>query len=149
LCLRDTPGTMSEVPMTHDLGEMTRQAIEAVARRDWGVAMSFYGPESLWDMSQLGLGTYQGVAAIRRVFEDWLAVYEEFAMEVEEVAVLNGRLTLAVVHQDGRPVGSSARVQIRYASVTEWADSLIVRATSYSEVDEGRAAAERLAKERV
>jgi ketosteroid isomerase-like protein len=140
---------MSEQPVTPDLEEMTRQAIESVATRDWGVAMSFYGPDSVWDMSQLGLGTYHGVAAIRGVFEDWLGAYEKFEMAVEEVAALNDRLTLAVIHQDGQPVGSSAHVEIRYASVTEWADSLIVRATSYSDVDEGRAAAERLAEERV
>jgi len=140
---------MSEQPTTPDLEEMTRQAIESVATRDWGVAMSFYGPDSVWDMSELGLGTYHGVAAIRGVFEDWLGAYEEFEMAVEEVVALNDRLTLAVVHQDGQPVGSSAHVEIRYASVTEWADSLIVRATSYSDVDEGRAAAERLAEERV
>jgi ketosteroid isomerase-like protein len=140
---------MSEQPTTPDLEEMTRQAIESVATRDWGVAMSFYGPDSVWDMSELGLGTYHGVAAIRGVFEDWLGAYEEFEMAVEEVVALNDRLTLAVVHQDGQPVGSSAHVEIRYASVTEWADSLIVRATSYSDVDEGRAAAERLAEELV
>jgi ketosteroid isomerase-like protein len=140
---------MSEQPTTPDLEEMTRQAIESVATRDWGVAMSFYGPDSVWDMSELGLGTYHGVAAIRGVFEDWLGAYEKFEMAVEEVVALNDRLTLAVVHQDGQPVGSSAYVEIRYASVTEWADSLIVRATSYSDVDEGRAAAERLAEERV
>jgi ketosteroid isomerase-like protein len=110
--------------------------------------MSFYGPDSVWDMAELGLGTYQGVAAIRGVFEDWLGAYEEFEMTVEEVLILSDWLTLAVVHQDGQPVGSSARVEIRYASVTEWADGLIVRATSYSDIDEGRAAAERLAEER-
>jgi ketosteroid isomerase-like protein len=140
---------MSEQPTTPDLEQMTRQAIESVATRDWGVAMSFYGPDSVWDMSELGLGTYHGVGAIRGVFEDWLGAYEKFEMAVEEVVALNDRLTLAVVHQDGQPVGSSAHVEIRYASVTEWADSLIVRATSYSDVDEGRAAAERLAEERV
>jgi ketosteroid isomerase-like protein len=144
--LRDTGRAMSEEPMTRDLGEMTRQAIESVATRDWGVAMSFYGPDSVWDMSQLGLGTYRGVAAIRGVFEDWLGAYEEFEMSVEQVLTLNDGLTLAVVHQDGQPVGSSARVEIRYASVTEWTGSLIVRATSYSDIDEGRAAAERLAE---
>jgi ketosteroid isomerase-like protein len=139
---------MAEERTTHDLARMTRQAIESVAARDWGVAMSFYGPHSVWEMSQLGLGTYQGVAAIRGVFEDWLSAYQEFEMTVEEVVVLTDSLTLAVVHQDGQPVGSNARVEIRYASVTEWAGGLIVRATSYSDVDEGRAAAERLANER-
>jgi ketosteroid isomerase-like protein len=139
---------MPEERTTHDLAQMTRQAITAVGARDWRVAMSFFGPRSVWEMSQLGLGTYQGVAAIRGVFEDWLGAYEELEMRAEEVVALGDSLTLAVVHQDGRPVGSNARVEIRYAAVTEWADGTIVRATSYSDVGEGRAAAETLAKER-
>jgi hypothetical protein len=98
---------MSEQPTTPDLEEMTRQAIESVATRDWGVAMSFYGPDSVWDMSELGLGTYHGVAAIRGVFQDWLGAYEKFEMAVEEVVALNDRLTLAVVHQDGQPVAAA------------------------------------------
>ena len=46
----------------------------------------------------------------------------------------------------GRPVGSSGYVQLRYASVSEWVDGLIVRATFYLDIDEARVAAERLAE---
>lgn len=147
LALRDTPRTMPEQSTTPDLVELTRRAIESVGRHDWDIAMSSYGPESIWDMSQLGLGTYQGVAAIRGMFEDWLDAYERFAIDVEELLDLGGGFTLAVVHQDGQPVGSSGRVEARYASITEWANSVIVRATSYIDVNEGRAIAERLAAE--
>jgi len=139
---------MSEESTTPDLVELTRRAIESVAARDWDVAMGSYGPGSIWDMSQLGLGTFEGVAAIRGVFEDWISTYAEFEIEVEELVYLGAGVTLAVVHQDGRPTGSSAHVEIRYASVTEWADNLIVRATSYTDIGAGRAAAERLADER-
>jgi ketosteroid isomerase-like protein len=139
---------MSEESTTPDLVELTRQAIESVATRDWDVAMRFYGPESVWDMSHVGLGTYRGVAAIQSVFEDWTAAYEDFEIDVEEVIALSNAITVAVVHHVGRPVGSMARVEIRYASVTEWADSLVGRATSYTDIGEGRTAAERLAEER-
>jgi ketosteroid isomerase-like protein len=139
---------MSEESTTPDLVESTRWAIESVATRDMDVAMASYGPHSVWDMSQLGLGTYEGVAAIRGVFEDWLNGYDKIEIEVEQLVELGGGVTLALVHQDGQPVGSDAHVEIRYASVTEWANGLIVRATSYTDIDEGRAAAERLAQER-
>jgi hypothetical protein len=58
---------------------------------------------------------------------------------------LSGRLH---GHQHGQPVGSTPRAEIRYASVTEWANNSIVRVTSYTDIDEARAAAELLTQER-
>jgi hypothetical protein len=57
-------------------------------------------------------------------------------------------VTLAIAHMSGRPVGSSAQVQLEYASVAEWTDGLMARVTQYTDIDEARAAAERLAQER-
>ena len=53
-----------------------------------------------------------------------------------------------VRHQSGRPVGSIGHVQLRYASVTEWTDGLIARVAQHIDVDEARAAAGRVARER-
>jgi hypothetical protein len=53
-----------------------------------------------------------------------------------------------VIVQKGRVAGSSGSVQLRYGAVTEWVDGLIVRNTTYTDIDEARAAAERLAEER-
>ena len=39
-------------------------------------------------------------------------------------------------------------LKMRYAPVNEWRDGLIARETLYTDIDEGRAAAERLAEER-
>ena len=50
--------------------------------------------------------------------------------------------------QEGRPVGSSGEVALRYAAVSVWEDGKIVRLTNYNDIDAGRAAAERLAEER-
>jgi hypothetical protein len=53
-----------------------------------------------------------------------------------------------VVIQNARPVHSTGFVRIRYAAVTKWVDGMMARITNYSDVDEARAAAERLAEER-
>jgi hypothetical protein len=50
--------------------------------------------------------------------------------------------------QSGRPVGSDGRVQWRYAGLTTWVDGVAVRTTNYTDIDEARVAAERLARER-
>jgi hypothetical protein len=46
------------------------------------------------------------------------------------------------------PVGSTAYVRTREAHVVESVEGMVVRLTVYSDIDEGRAAAERLAASR-
>jgi hypothetical protein len=53
-----------------------------------------------------------------------------------------------VYRQHARPIGSTAPVQAREALVTEWVEGWAVRVTVYLDIDEARAAAERLAEER-
>jgi len=52
-----------------------------------------------------------------------------------------------VFTQRGRPIGSTGEVHQRSARLVLMIDGLIVRLTSYTDVDEARAAAERLAQE--
>jgi hypothetical protein len=56
-------------------------------------------------------------------------------------------VVLAVAEQDARPVDSPGRVRRREAYVLQWAGSMTVRVTTYGDIEEGRAAAERLAEE--
>jgi len=87
-------------------------------------------------------------AAIRRLVEDWQGSYEDYKVDVEEIRHLGNGVTLAVSLQTGRPAGSTGEVQIRFASIQVCEDGLIAWMKNYNEVDETRAAAERLAAER-
>ena len=140
---------MPEEPTTPDLVELVRQAFDAGNRRDLDAAMSVFGPDAVWEAA--GLGIYQGVAAIRGAMEAWIGAFEEFEIEAEEILNLGSGVTFAVIRSSGRPVGSSGhggQVRMRYASVSVWVEGLIVRVTNYLDIDEARAAAERLAEER-
>ena len=48
----------------------------------------------------------------------------------------------------GRLIGSTSRVEFRYATVAVWEEGLIVRVMGYTDIDQARAAAERLAGSR-
>ena len=89
----------------------------------------------------------EGRAAIRRFLEDWFRAWEELDFELEEVSDLGGGVVFAVVIQDGRPVGGDGRVRQREGWVYLWVGGSIARLTT-SEVDQARAAAERLAEQR-
>jgi ketosteroid isomerase-like protein len=67
--------------------------------------------------------------------------------ELEEVSHLGGGVVFAVVIQDGRLVGSDGHVRQREGWLYLFVGGSIARLTT-SEVDQARAAAERLAEQR-
>jgi ketosteroid isomerase-like protein len=140
---------MPEESTTPDLVELTRAFFESMDR-DWDldVLEDFFAPGVVWDLSHLGLGTCEGWAAIREFLEGWWASWEDHHHKIEEVYDLGHGVTFVVVWEDGRPVGSDGRVQARHGDVTEWVRDKIVRLTTSYDIDEARAAAERLAEER-
>ena len=139
---------MSEESTTPDLEEITRKNIEAANRGDLDGILSLLRPDAVWDASALRLGTYQGRAAIRALFEQWMGSFEGYEVVGEEFCDLGNGVVLSVSLQKGRPLGSIGFVQLRYAAISIWADGLIERAATYTDIDDARAAAEQLAKER-
>ena len=138
---------MSEESTTPDLVELTRETSAAADRRDIDVLMSIYAPDAV--LEAMGMGTsFEGLAAIRGFHEDFTNAYEEYGIEPEAILDLGNGVVFAVTVQQGRPVGSSAHVQMRGANVGVFADGLLVRHALYTDIDVARAAAERLAEER-
>ncbi len=139
---------MPEESTTPDLVELVQRSVDAVNRRDFGQFASFFGSDSVWDLSPMGLGIYRGSSAVRAFVEDWNGSYEEFELVLEEVLALGNEVVFAVVLQRARLTGSTAEVRMRYSSVNSRAGGLFERITNYTDIDEARAAAERLAEER-
>jgi ketosteroid isomerase-like protein len=139
---------MPEESTTPDPAELTRRAFEAVNRRDIDAVMSFFAPDAVLDGRAVG-GLYEGRAAIRGFLDDWLGSFAEVRYEVEEFVVLDDGVVFAVVKQEGRPVGVDGQVDQREGWAICWsADGLLVRLTTHADIDEARAAAERLAESR-
>jgi ketosteroid isomerase-like protein len=145
---RNTPATMPEESTTLDPAELTRRAFEAVNQRDIDAVMSFFAPHAVLD-GRLVDGLYEGRSAIRGFLDDWFGSFAELRMEVEEFVVLDNGVVLAVVNQEGRPVGADGQVHQREGWAICWsADGLLVRLTTHTDINEARAAAERLAESR-
>jgi ketosteroid isomerase-like protein len=138
---------MSEESATPDLVEWQKRLTEFANRRDLDAAMAFYAPDCVYDMSPVGMGVFEGQAAVRGFIEDWWASYEEHEFEAEETLDLGNGVGFRVLIQKGRPLGSSGEVELRYAAVTVWEDGKIARNTNYTDIDKARAAAEELAEE--
>ena len=144
---------MSEESTTPDLEESVRRSIEALNRRDFDAAVAVWAPDAVWELAPLGFGVFAGRRligheAIRKSQEDLTEAFADFESELEDHQDFGRGVTLGVLVMRGRPHGSDAFVETRGGVVAIWRDGRIARATSYQDVDEARAAAERLAQER-
>ena len=139
---------MSGESTTSDLVELVRRRSEASNRRDIAALISFFADDGVYDTSPSGLGIYEGRDAIGAFIAGYWEPFEELRFEPEEILDLGHGVTFSVIRQAGRPAGSSGLVQKREAHVTRWVKGRIARVTVYLDIEEGRAAAERLARER-
>ena len=124
--------------------ELVREQVQALDRCDLDGVMSSVAEDGILDGRA---DLIEGRAAIRDFLDEWFGAYEELAYELEEVADLGGGVVFAVVIQDGRLVGSDGHIRQREGWVYLFVGGSIAVLTT-SEVDHGRAAAERLAAER-
>jgi ketosteroid isomerase-like protein len=138
-----------EEPTTPDLVECVRRTFEAANRRDLDAAMRFFAADGVWEAVSLGT-SFQGVAAIRGFLEDWLGSYENYETEPEEILDLGNGVVFALLRLTGHPHGSPASALTRRRPlVFTWVGGLVTHVTApSSDIDEARAAAERLAESR-
>jgi ketosteroid isomerase-like protein len=138
---------MAEQSTTPDLVRLARQGYEAMSRGDVDAVMSSFAADAVYDASAAGLGTFEGAEAVRGFVEDWRRSWEDYLYE-EELLDLGQGVVLSVVRESGRFVGGKGRVEQRAAHLITSTNGKIERLKHYPDVDEARAAAERLAQER-
>jgi ketosteroid isomerase-like protein len=136
---------MAGEPTRSDLVDRTRWWVESGHELD--AALGLFAPDAVWDAIPLGM-SYRGVEQIRRFLTDWVAAYEEYDVRADDVRDLGNGVVLAVSHQTGRlATNPGNRVREVWAFVCVWADGAVTRVIAYPNVEEARAAAERLAEE--
>ena len=138
---------MPEESTTPDLVEVVIGLYEAADREDWDAMIAPYAPDAILEFDD-GILDVAGASGVRGFFEEWARVFEGFTVKVETVVDFGNGIVYSVYHQEGRPVGSTGLVRERGAMIYEWVDGRIKRVIVLRDIDEARAAAERLAKGR-
>jgi ketosteroid isomerase-like protein len=139
---------MHEESETPDLVELTRLGFDALNRRDVDGLLSNWAPDAVWDLNAWGIGTFEGVASIRGFVEDWLGNYDGYLAEAEEILDLGDGVVFVAYREVARPIGSEGNLERRQAQVLLFVEGRVERFTTYTDPNEARAAAERLAGER-
>jgi ketosteroid isomerase-like protein len=146
---------MAEESTTPDLEELARRSIEASNHGDLDAWLAMWAPDAVWVLDPGGIGLVEGRGsvvgheALRKFAEEMTAAFEDFETSIEEAHDLGNGVMFAVYVQRGSSSGSGGFVETRVGAVAIWTDGLIERLTTYhKDVDQARAAAERLAQER-
>ena len=127
--------------------DLTRRMFAAANAGDYDTILSFFAPESVWDVSDWGLGSHTGLVAIRHSLEGWMGSFDEYAVVVEDLVDLGGGVVLAVATQHAH-AERGGHVRLRYAPVFVWDGPTVVSVVHYREPGEARVAAEALAAAR-
>ncbi|MHB8233812.1 MAG: nuclear transport factor 2 family protein [Solirubrobacteraceae bacterium] len=135
---------MSDESTAPDLVSLARRGYESLTRGDIDGVMSVFAEHAVFDMSAVGLGTFEGAEAIMGFALAWRRSYEDYRYEEEELLDLGHGVVLSIVRESGRLVGGKGRVEERVAHLATWANGKIEWYKHYPDPDEGRAAAERL-----
>jgi hypothetical protein len=110
----------------------------------------FLAPDVVWE--SVGLGTtFEGLTASREFLRDWMARFEDYEIDVEEILDLGNGVVFAKSGHAGRPVGSPGHVGLPREVLVHafvWEQGMITQVVSSGDTPEARALAERLAEER-
>ena len=121
--------------------EVVRSLYSAGNRRDINAVLSCHGPDAVLDASAAGLGSFEGVPAIRGFLEDWWRTYEDYENVPEEIISAGDDIVLVVNTLKGRLPGTSEPLRLHNAYMFHFEDGLIVRWTVFQSIDDAREAA--------
>jgi hypothetical protein len=138
---------MPERSTSPDLIELTHRAYACLNSRDLDAFTGLLGRSCVYDLSRFDLGTYTGPQAIRRFYEKWIAPLHEFGVAVDDIRDL-GNGVIYAVQAGHRGPSPNFSLELGGGVVGIWEHGKLVRMTVYPDLDEARAAAERLAQER-
>jgi ketosteroid isomerase-like protein len=128
--------------------ELTRGLLEAANRQDIEATMSLFVPDAVFDLSDAALGVFEGPEAITEFLQEWWGTWEDFVLQAQEITDLGQGVVFSTIYEDGKIGGGEGHVEQRRGWVLIWAQGVLQRATAYLDIDEARAAGERLAESR-
>jgi uncharacterized protein len=114
--------------MSQENVEIVRQMLDAFNRGDFGASLAFLDQDIEWhDPPDVpGAGVHRGPEEVRRWMAGWLAAWESYTAEAEEL-IDAGDQVVVVHYERGRGKGSGVEVEHRVANVFDLREARIVR----------------------
>ena len=125
--------------------EALRRMYDAMAKGNFWAAREVFHPEIEWEWSPrmeaiTGRRTYRGIAEVEASTRDWLATWDWFWVEAEDMRDLGGEV-LVITRQRGCARGSEVEVEIEAAEIWTMNDGVAVRYRSFDSREDALQAA--------
>jgi hypothetical protein len=126
---------------------MSRENVEIVRRLNAAFTGSepqppsdFLAPDAVWDMSTFAGWTeqaeYRGQDEYAKFIDAWVAPYDEWSYEVEELLDAGENQVVSKLYQRGKPRGSNVWTDLSYGIVYTVEHGVVQRAEVYATVGE-------------
>jgi uncharacterized protein len=130
--------------MPGDNVAIVREGWDAWLRGDLDALASLWDPDIVWDTRHFHdwpESSYQGPEGVRRFLTEWLEVWGEYEIEVNEVrAAPDGRVVSLFTHH-GKGRQSGVPMDLQMANITTLREGKVIRFDNYSDQHEALAAA--------
>jgi ketosteroid isomerase-like protein len=124
-----------------DIAQMFRDEAISAALTDAAAPLLSEDFECVFVREDVGRAAYRGVDGLRAAWLDWLAPWESYRAEIEDVIDAREGRVLVLTRDYARPKGSPSEVNFKGAPVWTVRDGKVARIEFYFNRDEGLKAA--------
>ena len=129
--------------MSEDNLEIVRRSWDAWIHGDLAGMYAFWATDAVWDLSNFADApeeVFQGVEAIDRFFQDWLGIWDDYEVGVDDFLVApDGRIVVLYWHR-GRGHRSGLEMELHNAQISTVSDGKITRMEIWDDPSEALAA---------
>ena len=127
--------------MSRENVKLVRQMYDTYLSGDAEGSLAYFSPDVEADFSaRVDAGVATGREELARVVTAWVATWDDYQEEIEEIHDLGDKICIAST-QRGRGKGSGAQLTQRFASLYEIEEGVITRVTMYRDVESALKAA--------
>ncbi|HTQ69374.1 MAG TPA: nuclear transport factor 2 family protein [Solirubrobacteraceae bacterium] len=125
--------------MSQENVEIVREAWKAYADRGLDAMAEFWDLDIDWRAAEGAIddvGELHGAVAVRRYVQDWINIFDDNSVVVEELRDVGDDRVLSIQRLKGRAKLSGIETDVRYALVSTVRDGKVVRAREYMSVED-------------
>jgi ketosteroid isomerase-like protein len=118
-----------------DVG-IVRESWEAWLRGDMDGVLANYAPDVVWDLTHFREwpdAVYEGPSGVRQFLGEWLDVWDDFEVGVDEFRVAPDGRIVALAWQRGRGRHSGLAMDMKWAMITTVRDGQIIYMDNYDD----------------
>ena len=106
--------------MSRENMEVVRRGAAAVAEGDWEAVFETWHPEIEWDFERGAVisGLYRGREAVRAALLSFMAEWEDFGIEIEDLIAVEDERVVMFVRVTGRGLRSGVPLDFRLTTIS-------------------------------